>query len=192
MAPTRPAVGACFDEVLLAAQARAEWAVERLYREYAPLLLRYLRARTGHEAEDVASQTWLAVARGLPEFAGGEDHFRRWLFTVANRRAADARRRRSREPLADVPLEAVAGGLAARADPAAEVLDAMAADAAACRIAALLPPDQADVVLLRVVAGLSVDEVAAVTGKRPGTVRVIAHRALHRLATVLAHDGEWL
>jgi RNA polymerase sigma-70 factor (ECF subfamily) len=51
-----------------------------------------------------------------------------------------------------------------------------------------LPPDQAEVVLLRVVAGLSVEAVAAVTGKRTGTVRVTAHRGLRKLAVALAEN----
>ena len=58
----------------------------------------------------------------------------------------------------------------------------MAGDEAVRRIVSLLPRDQAEIVLLRVVAGLPVDEVAAITGRRPGTVRVLQHRALRRLA----------
>ena len=58
----------------------------------------------------------------------------------------------------------------------------MAGDEAVRKIVALLPPDQAEIVLLRVVGGLPVEEVAAITGRRPGTVRVLQHRALRRLA----------
>ena len=54
------------------------------------------------------------------------------------------------------------------------------------RIVAILPADQADVILLRVVADLSVDQVAQIMGKRPGTVRVLQSRALKRLAERLA------
>jgi RNA polymerase sigma-70 factor (ECF subfamily) len=188
MGATRTSVGTPFDDVLRAAQAGAEWAVERLYREYAPSLLRYLQARAPGESEDLASQTWLAVAEGLPEFEGGEEHFRRWLYTVANRRLIDSLRRRSRANGHAISLDEVGHTLASPSDPAAEVTDAIAGDQAARLIAALLPAEQAEVVLLRVVAGLSVDEVAAVTGKRPGTVRVIAHRALRRLAVALTEN----
>jgi RNA polymerase sigma-70 factor (ECF subfamily) len=188
MSATRGLVGVPFDDVLRAAQVGAEWAVERLYREYAPRLLRYLQARAPGESEDLASQTWLAVAEGLPEFEGGEEHFRRWLYTVANRRLIDASRRRARQNGHAVPLDDVELTLASESDPASEAADAIAADQAARVIASLLPPDQAEVVLLRVVAGLTVDEVAAVTGKRPGTVRVIAHRALRKLAVALTES----
>jgi RNA polymerase sigma-70 factor (ECF subfamily) len=78
--------------------------------------------------------------------------------------------------------------LPASDDTAGEVIAAVAADEAVRRIVALLPTDQAEVVLLRVVGGLPVEDVAAITGKRPGTVRVLQHRALRRLAERLA-DG---
>lgn len=70
----------------------------------------------------------------------------------------------------------------------ARVLAASETEAALARTASL-PRDQADVVLLRVVAGLDVDDVARVLGKKPGTVRVLQHRALHRLAEELAREG---
>ena len=74
---------------------------------------------------------------------------------------------------------AVTGYLRGRAG---DVEAALAGEEAVRRIVALLPPDQADIVLLRVVAGLPVEEVAAITGRQPGTVRVLQHRALRRLA----------
>lgn len=74
---------------------------------------------------------------------------------------------------------------AAGESPEDAVVAASSGDAAAQRIAKLLPADQADVILLRVVAGLSVDEVAAIVGKRPGTVRVLQSRGLKRLQKYL-------
>ncbi|MFB9763304.1 RNA polymerase sigma factor, partial [Nocardioides kongjuensis] len=50
------------------------------------------------------------------------------------------------------------------------------------RLVATLPAHQAEMVMLRVVAGLSVAEVAAIVGKKPGTVAVNIHRALKKLA----------
>jgi RNA polymerase sigma-70 factor, ECF subfamily len=70
------------------------------------------------------------------------------------------------------------------------VVAALSSDEAIRRITALLPPDQAEIVLLRVVAGLSVDDVAGITGRRPGTVRVLQHRALRRLAERLERPEE--
>jgi RNA polymerase sigma-70 factor (ECF subfamily) len=57
-------------------------------------------------------------------------------------------------------------------------------------VLATLPPDQAEILLLRVVGGLDSYEVARVTGKKPGTVRVIQKRALERLAEILTADTD--
>jgi RNA polymerase sigma factor (sigma-70 family) len=74
-------------------------AFRSLYRELQPRLLRYLRALVGDEAEDVASETWLQVARDLPGFAGDFDGFRGWVITIARHRAVDHIRRLGRRPL---------------------------------------------------------------------------------------------
>jgi len=65
------------------------------------------------------------------------------------------------------------------------VVETLSAAQAIARLVATLPPDQAEVLMLRVVGGLSADESAEVMGKRPGTVRVLQHRALRRLAREL-------
>ena len=71
---------------------------------------------------------------------------------------------------------------AASDDPEAAGVAAVSAQEAAAAISAALTPDQADVILLRLLAGLDVDQVARILGKRPGTVRVLQHKALRRLA----------
>ena len=177
-----------FAALLAAAQVGGEWALSILYRRHDPAIVRYLRARAGADGDDLASQTWLDAARNLTAFAGDEDQLRGWLFTIARRRLIDHQRRRARrreEPVDDLDL----AELRASDDPAGEVHVVLAGDEAAHRIVELLPPAQAEIVLLRVVAGLTVAEVAHVTGRRPGTVRVMQHRALHRLAQRLSEDG---
>ena len=185
---TRHSLGDQFQGILTAAQDGGEWAVAVLYRWLHPAVVSYLRARVGDDAEDLASETWIAVARGLANFSGDESAFRSWVFTIAHRRLIDHRRASSRR-LPTRALHAVEGDnreapveLPAGDDPAGEVLEALAGDAAVRRIVELLPRDQAEIVLLRVVGGLPVDDVAAITGRRPGTVRVLQHRALRRLA----------
>lgn len=81
-----------------------------------------------------------------------------------------------------VPGDATVEMPATSPSPEAHVVAAAAGDEAAQRIVALLPEDQAEVILLRVVADLSVEQVAAIVGKRPGTVRVLQSRGLKRLA----------
>jgi RNA polymerase sigma-70 factor (ECF subfamily) len=166
-----------FATLLDAARAGGEWAMTRLYRSVDPSLRRYLQAQLGPEAEDVASETWLSVARNLQTFDGDEDAFRAWVFTIGKRRVVDHHRARSRRPTAPDP-DLV---------PSAED-EALSGDEAAARIVALLPQEQAQIVLLRVVAGFSVEEVAEIVGRRPGTVRVMQHRALKRLAEKLGDE----
>ncbi len=185
---TRNSLGDQFQGILTAAQDGGEWAVALLYRWLHPAVVSYLRARVADDAEDLASETWMAVSRGLPGFSGDEAAFRSWVFTIAHRRLIDHHRANSRR-LQTRTLHAVEGDnreapveLPSGDDPAGEVLDALAGDAAVRRIVDLLPRDQAEIVLLRVVGGLPVDDVAAITGRRPGTVRVLQHRALRRLA----------
>jgi len=185
---TRNSLGDQFQGILAAAQDGGEWAVAILYRWLHPAVVSYLRARAGDEAEDLASETWVAVARGLARFSGDEAAFRSWVFTIAHRRLIDHHRASARRPRTRT-LHATEGDdyngpidLPAGDDPAREVLDAAAGDEAVRRIVALLPPDQAEIVLLRVVGGLPMEDVAAITGRRPGTVRVLQHRALKRLA----------
>ncbi len=165
--------------MLAGAQAGAEWAVTLLYRDLNPRLLGYLTAREPRAADDLAAEVWLAVAQQLSGFEGTEDAFCAWLFSIARRRLVDFRRTGVRRATDPVPAERLER--AGVDDTEAIVLEGLAAEEAAAFVVATLPPDQAEVVLLRVLGGLDVDQVALLLGKRPGTVRVLQHRALRRL-----------
>ncbi len=149
-----------------------------------PILLRYLRVVARGSAEDIASETWVDVVRGLARFHGDERAFRSWTFTIARHRAADWRRHSARQPAEPLPLERLPEQPAPD-NPAAAAFEAASTEAALALIGEL-PNDQAEVVVLRVVADLDVAQVAAIVGKRPGAVRVLAHRGLRRLAERLA------
>ncbi|GAA2611019.1 RNA polymerase sigma factor [Dactylosporangium fulvum] len=151
-----------------------------LWRSLQPAVLRYLHAVCGEAAEDVASETWLQVARDLPKFTGDATAFRVWLFRIARHRGIDDGRRvwRRREESRD-SIEA--SDARAVPDVSGEVLE-HAGTEWALRLIGELPRDQAEAVLLRVVAGLDFAGTAAVLGKRPGAVRVAAMRGLRRLA----------
>jgi RNA polymerase sigma-70 factor (ECF subfamily) len=175
-----------FDSMLRAARAGDEMAFSALFRAYNAMLVRYLRVVAGSEAaDDLSSETWLDVVRGLGRFEGEEAGCKGWLFTIARRRHLDWRRRQARRPVTvgDAALEHVAVG----ADPAS-AFDDRAATQAALELVASLPPDQAEVVALRTIAGLDVAEVAEVVGKTAGAVRVLSHRGLHRLANGFGAD----
>ena len=153
--------------------------LETLYRALQPALLRHLRVSHAWQAEDIAADVWLEVASLLPRFVGGDDAFRAWLFTVARRRSIDSFRRAGRRP-----TEALGSDdyVALTDGPDEMAVDRLSTEATIERLHRLLTPDQVEVLLLRVVAGLPVDEVALITGKRPVNVRVVHHRALRRAA----------
>lgn len=166
-------------ELLDAARAGDEWAMTRLFRTSNPALLRYLRHHAPDVAEDLLAETWLAAAKQLPKFQGNADDFRAWLFAVARRRVADHYRQRSRRP-ASVSLDDRID-CSASDSPETSTLETFSAQHAVEALVRDLPHDQADVVLLRVVADLNVDQVAKMLGRSPGSVRVLQHRALRHL-----------
>jgi len=161
-----------------------EAAVGVLYRSLHPHLLRYLRHHVGPSAEEVASEVWLGIAGRLSGFSGTVDEFRALLFTIARRRVLDHRRRWARTvtlvPLTD---DCVGNETFEFEDVTVERLTAQGAVEL---LVQHLPADQAEIVLLRVLGELNVDEVAAVTGKSKVAVRVAQHRALRRLQQVFA------
>jgi RNA polymerase sigma-70 factor (ECF subfamily) len=179
-------LGERFDQVLARAVVGDVAAMAELWADAHPSLMRYLRMTAGDPAEDVASETWLRVIDGLGGFSGGERGFRRWLATIARNVHVDHLRRQSRRPeavTADMSTVALPRSMAAP-DPADVVSDRLGTDRAV-RLIATLPADQAQMVMLRVVLGLDVGEVAGFVGRSPGAVRVAVHRALRRLELTL-------
>src|SRR6202012_1856355 len=175
-------------EAVRAAQQGDEQAFRVLYRDLQPRLLRYLRTMVADDAEDVASEAWLHIARDLPGFNGDSDGFRGWAATIARHRAMDHQRRHRRRPQsAATPIEDL-GDLAAGDDTAQSAVDTVATQAAVAMIADL-PPDQAEAVMLRVVMGLDAESAGRVLGKKAGAVRTAAYRGLRRLATRLEQAG---
>jgi len=180
------ALGEQFTDVVDAARAGAPWALEILYREFHPAVLAFLRARAPAEAEDLASDVFIAVAEGLPRFEGDEDGFRSWLFTITYRQVGQLRRRMGRRRTDPFPADEVGE----RVPPGDAESDAMAAIGTqqALDLIATLPPAQGEVLLLRVVADLPVDEVARIVNKRPTAVRALQHRAIVGLARRAARE----
>lgn len=180
-------IGAAFGAVLADAQRGEEVAFACLFRDVQPALLRYLAVMAPQAADDVAAETWLQVAAALADFRGGEDAFRGWLFTIARHRAVDEGRSRARRRAVPVPDRITAQPETAP-DTADVVLERISTQAVLALISAL-PPDQAEIIMLRVVAGLDARAVAGLVGKSPGAVRVAAHRGLRRLAATVDRAG---
>nr|WP_246323802.1 sigma-70 family RNA polymerase sigma factor [Petropleomorpha daqingensis] len=178
--------GLPFDDVLAAAQAGAAWAFERLYRELAPAVTGYLRLHGAVEPDDLASETFLGVFTGLATFSGDEAGLRAWVFTIAHRRLMDDWRRRSRRPqLADEPgdLTAHLGG-----DVEDDVLTRLGAETVH-RLCGELPTDQRSVLLLRILADLTVEQVADVLDKSVPSVKALQRRGLRALRDRLEREN---
>jgi RNA polymerase sigma-70 factor, ECF subfamily len=173
---------------VLAAQDGDESAFRTVYRAVHPRLLGYVRTLVGEpDAEDVASEAWLQIARDLDRFSGDADRFRGWAARIARNRALDHIRMRGRRPAVGGD-EAELTGKAADSDTADEAMEALATGNTMALIAQL-PQDQAEAVVLRVVVGLDAKSAAKTLGKRPGAVRTAAHRGLKRLAELLGEEA---
>jgi RNA polymerase sigma-70 factor, ECF subfamily len=185
-------IGKDFAAVLTAAQHRDEAAFARLWHDSQPALLRYLTVIAPDMAEDIAAETWTQVVRGLAKFRGDEQNWRAWLFTTARRRVIDQTRQLMRRPTTSLEAQpdlALAELPELRSPDAADLALANLDMRAAIAVIASLPPLQAEVIMLRVVAGLDTEMVARLLGRSPGAIRIAAHRGLHRLAGMLAEAG---
>ncbi|MEV6170950.1 RNA polymerase sigma factor [Streptomyces sp. NPDC051954] len=176
-----------YDGELGAAVARAqegdEAAFAVAYRIVQPGLLGYLRGIVGDDAEDVASDAWLEIARDLGRFKGDGAGFRGWTATIARHRALDHLRRQKVRPRSTATEQDVLD-LASAHSTHDQALEAISTEHA-LQLVRGLPREQAEAVLLRVVVGLDAPAAARVLGKRPGAVRTAAYRGLKRLAEQL-------
>lgn len=164
-------------DVVVAARVGGGWAFERLYQGLSPPVLGYFRSQGSADPEGAVSEVFLRVFRRLDDFEGSDAQLRSWVFTIAHNLLIDERRmlsgRRADQPLHD------------RLDlPGGDVEDDAMARMASGRVRQmldLLVPDQRDVLLLRVVADLSLEEAALVMGRTVGAVKALQHRALASL-----------
>ncbi len=179
-------LGENFPGTLDAARAGAEWAWAAIYRDLAPAVVGYLRARRANEPDDLAGEVFLQVVRDLPRFQGGEREFRAWVFVIAHHRLLDESRRSARRPVdlePDGPVVASAPD-----DLETQVIESAAADGVR-RIIDQLPSDQRDVLLLRVFGDLTIEEVSRAVGKSQGAVKALQRRGAASIKRTLAQEG---
>lgn len=167
---------------LTAARAGDQVAFAVLYRDTHPRLLRYAASLVGQDAEDVAAEAWLQIARDIGRFTGDLMGFRGWTATIVRNRAFDHLRAQQRRP--SVPVEEFFLDRPSDLDTVGMAEEKLTT-AAALRLISTLPADQAEAVLLRTVLGLDAPTAAKILGKRPGAVRVAAHRGLKALGRLL-------
>lgn len=149
-----------------------------------PMVVRYCRARLGRvdrssvSADDVAQEVCLAVLTALPGYRVQGRPFLAFVYGIASHKVIDAHRAATRnrsEPVADVPDSVEAADGPEQRALRVELSGEMA------RLLDTLPDKQREILVLRVVVGLSAEETAEAVGSTPGAVRVAQHRALARL-----------
>lgn len=165
--------------LVLAAQQGSDAAVRDLLQQVRPAVLRYALARLGRRetAEDVTQEVCLAVLTGLSRYEDTGRPFRSYVFAIAAHKVADAHRAAYRGDVAVADVPDTTDDAPGPEEHALRNDEARAAHA----LLNTLPDDQRELLLLRVAAGLSAEEVGAVLGMSPGAVRVAQHRALNKL-----------
>jgi RNA polymerase sigma-70 factor, ECF subfamily len=170
------------------AKAGERSATEALMAHLRPRVFRYVLARVldPHLADDVTQEVTVTMMAALPRHVDQGRPFTAWVFGIASNKVSESRRaasRRHERVVETIPEQT--------GDGAYEPEHAAARLEAARQVAAMLdtlPAPQAEILRLRIAAGLSADETAAVLGMTPGAVRVAQHRALARLRAEHAVD----
>jgi RNA polymerase sigma-70 factor (ECF subfamily) len=177
-------VRADLDHALDQARAGDPWGFDALFRATGTAVVGYLRARGVPDPDGLANDVFVRAFRAIASFEGDGARFRSWLFTIAHNAAIDDARRRRRR-VREAPLEHApdaAGG---------DVEDDVVARLALERVQALLEglsPDQRDVLMLRIVADLSVEDTAAVLGKGYEAIKALQRRGLASLRRALSSE----
>ena len=172
--------------VLQAAVVSAGWAFERIYSQLSPAVHGYLRAQGADDPEGAVNDVFVRAFRGLAEFSGGPAAFRSWLFTIAHHLVVDQRRFASRRPRA-VSFDRLPERLGG--DSEDEAVRRLTLSRLVAQLD-LLTVEQRDVLLLRFVADLSLEEVAVAQGRSVGSVKAMQHRAIETVRRRLAEIGE--
>lgn len=180
-------LGTAFDSILAAARVGAEWAWTAIYRDVAPAVLRYLRARNVPDAEDVLGEVFVQVVRHVGGFEGSEVDFRAWVFAIARNRVIDEARSRGRHPVDPVETDVLVSS-ASTGDAEEDALTALSRSEVRSFVEALTP-DQRDVLLLRFFGQLTAEEVGRVLGKNTGAVKTLQVRALAAIRRELTRQG---
>ncbi|UQX87387.1 RNA polymerase sigma factor [Jatrophihabitans telluris] len=179
-------MAALSEEAVLAAQRGEPAALNEVYRALSPAVLGYFVSRRVEDPEGLTSEVFLAVLPRLTSVTGGVSGLRSLVFSVAHARHVDDVRRRSRQ----VPTVGYEPELDTRSSPAAEdAALANDAQARAIELLASLPPDQAEVLRLRILGDLSLEQVSEIMGRSQGAIKQLQRRGLLALRGVLSAGG---
>ncbi len=173
--------------MLAAAQEGSDWAWEIIVRNYGPNLKRFFQIRGTTDPDALVGEVFVDMARNIGTFGGEEPAFRSWVFVIAYRRLADERRRLSRRPH-ETPVEGVPEGVGQMQSAEDEALEQIGAEETE-QMLDVLTESQRDAISLRVIAGLTLQETAAVMGKPVGAVKGLQRRAISKLRRTFVHKG---
>ena len=179
------------EAAVIAARNGDEVAFELLWRENNSRLSSFVHSRTYKSSldfEEITSETWLNVARDIRKFKGNYSGFTAWVYSIARNRIIDAARKRDRTIMPSEELE-VAAKISSKQNVSNDFESSENIQKIITKINDL-PKAQAEVLMLRVVSDLSVEEVAKVLKKNANSVRVLAHRGLSALKESMAGDHE--
>ena len=185
----RPCVGPDFDVVLEAAQDGADWGCTRIYQWLAPAVAGYLGVNGADDPDDVTNEVFLRVFSGCRSFSGNEAQFRAWVFTIAHGRLIDGRRTKNKTPeIATLEEERLDGQAPTTAGAEEEAMSRLAVDDVK-QLLGELTSEQRNVIALRLMAQMSVEEVATALQKPPGAIKALQRRALASLRRRLGPGG---
>jgi len=179
------------EHALTAAQNGDEMAFEILWRENNSRLTKFVQARTYKsdlDYEEIVSETWLNVARDVKKFKGDYSGFTAWVYSIARNRIIDSSRKRDRTIRPQAELEEafwIPGNQNLERDFEAsegvkKIIDQINK----------LPAAQAEVLMLKVVGDLKIEEIAKIVKKNTNSVRVLAHRGLTGLKIAMGGGYE--
>jgi RNA polymerase sigma-70 factor (ECF subfamily) len=180
--------GERLDAVVAEAVAGNRDALREVLEIIRPIVVRYCRARVGAtersglSADDVAQEVCLAAITALPRYKDQGRPFLAFVYGIAAHKVADAHRAAARNR-AD-PTDVVPERYSPEAGPEQMALDSESS-ARMNKLLSVLPDKQREILILRVVVGMSAEETAEAVGSTPGAVRVAQHRALGRLKSEL-------
>jgi len=138
-----------------------------------------VQVRDPHLAEDVMAQVYLEAFAGIRRYRDRGRPFAAWLLTIARQRAVDALRKRQRE----------LRRLSTQTPPAADEEVQLTESSVLLGALETLTPEQREVLHLRFVEDLSLEQTAAVMGRSVGAVKALQHRAILRLRAALTHHS---
>lgn len=170
-----------FAELLASAQAGEGWAFDELFGAWSRPMSGFVRARGVSDVDGIVNDVFLRAFGAIGSFAGDEAAFRAWLFRIARNRVVDEYRKQARSPATTelAAAEAIVGGDVVHDAERRFGVDRLVA------LLAQLTDEQREVLALRFVADLTIDQIADVTGRRRGAVKQLQRRGLRRLEALL-------